>query len=319
LDSAGGAQVSFSSTIGYTLAGGNALTVDVISGRAQIDVTAGSHTIAAPLALAKDTNVVVAGGSELTVTNLQSTAAAIIKGGAGTLNVNGVRAAALNVQGGVVKVTASNSTAPASRVSSVPIATNAKLDLADNKLIIPAGNVGTFSGSTYTGVQGLVQRGFVFGSWSGDGMITSMPDAANGLTTLAVTTADQTIHAGGTFGGVSVSDSDVLVMYTYAGDVNLDGLVDAADYGIIDNYYQFPGTSGYANGDFNYDGVIDAGDYGLIDNSYQLQGAPIPTASAIGLSGVTAIPEPSACVIAGVTAAAGLLARRSRRGLWSLS
>ena len=44
------------------------------------------------------------------------------------------------------------------------------------------------------------------------------------------------------------------------------------DYGVIDNYFQFPGTTGYANGDFNYDGIIDAGDYGIIDNTYQLQG-----------------------------------------------
>jgi hypothetical protein len=73
-----------------------------------------------------------------------------------------------------------------------------------------------------------------------------------------------------------VTGSTTIAMYTYAGDVNFDGLVDASDYGIIDNYFQFPGTTGYANGDFNYDGVIDAGDYGIIDNTFQLQGAPIP-------------------------------------------
>jgi hypothetical protein len=44
---------------------------------------------------------------------------------------------------------------------------------------------------------------------------------------------------------------------------------------VIDNAYQFPGTTGMFNGDFNLDGVIDAGDYGLIDNSFQLQGAPL--------------------------------------------
>jgi len=57
------------------------------------------------------------------------------------------------------------------------------------------------------------------------------------------------------------------------GDLNLDGIVDASDYGVIDNYFQFPGTTGYFNGDFNFDGVIDASDYGLIDNAYQLQGS----------------------------------------------
>jgi hypothetical protein len=105
-------------------------------------------------------------------------------------------------------------------------------------------------------------------------------------------------------------------MYTYAGDVNFDGLVDASDYGIIDNYFQFPGTDGYANGDFNYDGVIDAGDYGIIDNTFQLQGAPIPTSgAAIDRVSVTAVPEPSACGVAILVAAAvASRGRRRRRG-----
>jgi hypothetical protein len=101
-------------------------------------------------------------------------------------------------------------------------------------------------------------------------------------------------------------------MYTYAGDLNFDGLVDGADYGTIDNYVQFPGTDGYANGDFNYDGVIDGADYGIIDNTIQLQGAPISMASAsAGLSGVTAVPEPTSLALVG----ASLLgcARRARR------
>jgi hypothetical protein len=96
--------------------------------------------------------------------------------------------------------------------------------------------------------------------------------------------------------------------------------VDGADYGVIDNYVQFPGTDGYVNGDFNYDGVIDGADYGVIDNTIQLQGAPFPgvtfgaasASSAGGLSGVTAVPEPSACGFA-IFGAAALLGRRRRR------
>jgi hypothetical protein len=79
------------------------------------------------------------------------------------------------------------------------------------------------------------------------------------------------------------------------------------------------GTRGYANGDFNYDGIIDAGDYGIIDNTFQLQGAPIPMAGGVagasgaGLSGVTAVPEPASLSVMGIAAASLLAGRRRRR------
>jgi hypothetical protein len=153
--------------------------------------------------------------------------------------------------------------------------------------------------------------------------MTSEPNAgpAVGTTTIGVATAEAILFIAptetGTFAGQPVTGATTIAMYTYAGDVNFDGLVDAADYGVIDNFVQFPGTSGYANGDFNYDGIIDAGDYGIIDNTIQLQGAPIPINGGVasgggGLSGVTAVPEPASLSIIGL-AAAGLMGRRRRR------
>jgi hypothetical protein len=142
-----------------------------------------------------------------------------------------------------------------------------------------------------------------------------MPDAgpAVGITTIGVATAQQILSIGlsetGTFAGQPVTGASTIAMYTYAGDVNFDGLVDASDYGVIDNYFQFPGTTGYANGDFNYDGIIDAGDYGIIDNTYQLQGAPIPVNSSVP---VTAVPEPASFATI-ILAAASFVGRHRRR------
>ena len=79
----------------------------------------------------------------------------------------------------------------------------------------------------------------------------------------------------GQYEGQQVDATTVIIKYTYTGDANLDGLIDAVDYGVIDNSIQFPGSSGYFNGDFNYDGVIDAADYGYIDNNIQVQGPPL--------------------------------------------
>jgi hypothetical protein len=171
----------------------------------------------------------------------------------------------------------------------------------------------------------MVQKAYNFSAWDGLGnaLTTSMPDAgpAIGITTIGVATGEQILFLGqtdtGTWAGQTVTGATTLAMYTYAGDLNFDGLVDATDYGAIDNWIQFPGSDGYANGDFNYDGIIDASDYGIIDNTIQLQGDPIPTngsVAGLGLHAVTAVPEPTSLSVLGLTAAASLLGHRSRRG-----
>ena len=204
------------------------------------------------------------------------------------------------------------------KATTLSISSTSKVDLSDGKLILTSGTVGTSTNGTYNGVQGEIQRAYDFGAWDGPGgLMTSQNDAGPlvGLTTIGVSTAEQVLFIGatetGVFAGETVTGGSVLAVYTYAGDLNFDGLVDASDYGIIDNYFQFPGTDGYMNGDFNYDGIIDAGDYGLIDNTFQLQGAPIPM-SATTATVVVAVPEPAGTLALGA-AAIPLLRRRRRR------
>jgi len=178
-----------------------------------------------------------------------------------------------------------NGTAQFSQDSDFTIATRmlslgpaGQLDLTNKDLIVdPLLGDPTMTAPT---VQAYIAAAYDFGSWDLPGLTTSMTDATvNGLTTLAVSPATEVLGISGAetapWNGHPVSARAVLVKYTYAGDVNFDGFIDASDYGIIDNYFQFPGTTGYWNGDFNFDGIIDAGDYGLIDNAYQLQGLPL--------------------------------------------
>jgi hypothetical protein len=107
-----------------------------------------------------------------------------------------------------------------------------------------------------------------------------MPVTTGAITTIGVATGAQVPGPGpddaDVFAGQTITGASTIAMYTYAGDANLDGLVDSGDYGIIDNFVQVPGSSAYTNGDFNYDGVIDAGDYGIIDHIYPI-GSPFPT------------------------------------------
>jgi hypothetical protein len=158
------------------------------------------------------------------------------------------------------------------------------LDLADNDLAInyaagATSPLGSYSGSGYSGVTGLLARAYDFSAWDGPGLRSSMINARNGLTTLAPAEASEVLFLGATqtalWNGVTVDGTTVLVKYTYAGDANLDGVIDGGDYGVIDNFVQVPGASAYFNGDFNYDGVIDGGDYGIIDNNIQAQGGPL--------------------------------------------
>src|SRR4029078_4026251 len=77
--------------------------------------------------------------------------------------------------------------------------------------------------------------------------------------------------------GQTVPGTDTLVMYTYAGDANLDGKINVDDYGRIDFNVDLPGATGWYNGDFNYDGKINVDDYGIIDLNVGIQGAPFST------------------------------------------
>jgi autotransporter-associated beta strand protein len=205
-----------------------------------------------------------------------------------------------------------------------------KVDLGNNDLVVQNGSLTT--------ITNQVKTGYKTGNWQGNGIISS---AAAGdptrLTTLGViqnsvdgTATGTVLYASGTtfgaFDGATASaDTDVLVKYTYFGDTNLDGKVDASDYSRIDAAFlanqSAPGTySGWYNGDFNYDGVINGSDYTLMDNAFNTQGALIaseiaPNAVAtaeIAPSGTSAVPEPTSLGLLGI-GVVGLLGRRARR------
>jgi hypothetical protein len=114
-----------------------------------------------------------------------------------------------------------------------------------------------------------------------------------------------------TFAGTSVSSSDVLAMYTYTGDANLSGKIDADDYFQIDSHFNKSANSAMSwfNGDFNYDGKINGDDYFLIDNAYVGQGAPFGSGGLA--SAASAVPEPLG--LGWVAFAVTAFARRRRR------
>jgi autotransporter-associated beta strand protein len=212
---------------------------------------------------------------------------------------NGSTGTPLTVGAGAVFQIASHTTGGTSTEPIVSSLTNnGSIDITNNEILI--------KGSTYTAISTEVSDAYnpATGGWntSGNGLITS--STVGGLTTV----------------GVAQVSGGVLVKATYYGDANLDGLINSADYTLIDGGFLSNNTlTGWQNGDFNYDGVINGSDYTLIDNAFNMQGAQLlaqvatPTAQIAGGSGTaSAVPEPTTLGLLGL-GAMGLLGRRNRR------
>jgi hypothetical protein len=184
---------------------------------------------------------------------------------------------ALNIAGGSVILGPAGNRVLS--LDTLAIDANGKLDLADNAMIVTSGEPGSWNGSSYTGVMGLVAAGHGDGSWNGNGIVTSSPNPANSnYKLLGLARASDVLGIGpadaGVWRGRAVTGSDVLMMYTYGGDANLDGKLNILDYVRIDQGLA-GGLAGWSNGDFNYDGVINILDYAIIDTNLPVQGPPV--------------------------------------------
>jgi hypothetical protein len=154
------------------------------------------------------------------------------------------------------------------------------VDLNDNDLILQstaANRLGTFNA-----MIGYLRTGRNGGAWNGAG-INSSAAAANAArnTGLAAIINDNGsgVPLMGTFNGQSVDANTILIKYTYDGDTDLDGDVDADDYARIDAGFAQRNNVGfvptYGNGDLNYSGSINSDDYFEIDHAYSSQSGPL--------------------------------------------
>ena len=202
----------------------------------------------------------------------------------------------------------------------VAIASLAKINLQDNKLITTS-PVGSWTGSNYTGITGAIATGRGTGNlWDGTtGIVTGQTQAiGSNYTSIGVAKASDvrpsTATATALWAGQTITGTDTLVMYTYGGDATLDGKINIDDYVKIDTGIA-GGLTGWSNGDFNYDGKVNIDDYTtVIDANIGNQTGTFFASGGVsgssGPIGVTAVPEPSAAAIVVLST---LLANTRRR------
>jgi len=165
------------------------------------------------------------------------------------------------------------------------------------------------------------------GFWNGTNGITSSvaanssyPGGLANPNLMGVGWVDDSVATYSVFRGLPVNASQSIITTTWYGDANLDGTVDASDYGLLANTILTHTTLGggppeWIDGDFNNDGVVDASDYGLLANSILLGVPPLGyNPSLVGASAsVSPVPEPGTLALIASLAGFGLLAGLYRR------
>src|SRR5207249_9790523 len=105
-------------------------------------------------------------------------------------------------------------------------------------------------------VRDYIAGAYANGSWTGNGLTSS---AAMAQATSSHRTALGYAEASALFAsfpavweGTVIENTSILVRYTYAGDANLDGVVNTVDFARLATGFNQMGMF-WASGDFNYD------------------------------------------------------------------
>ncbi|HEV2293374.1 MAG TPA: GH25 family lysozyme [Tepidisphaeraceae bacterium] len=218
----------------------------------------------------------------------------------------------VSVAGGMLGIAQNGGETGIANVNGLAIAGAARLDLGDNDLIIRT--------TPASAVEAFVAKGYAGGDWSGTGGIISSIAAANDwIYTLGV--ADNSQLGWTSFGGhAGLTGEETLVKYTYFGDADLSGVVNAADFQLFRAGFAREMDAAWLVGDFDYSGAVDGADFELYLFGFLNQPSTNVSGSFYGDlvtfavdNGFdpTLVPEPSGAAM--LALGAGLLLRRRRQ------
>jgi hypothetical protein len=187
-----------------------------------------------------------------------------------------------------------------------------QLDLTNTHLFIDYGS----GPDPISSIAAWIASGYAGGAWNGPGIMSTT--AQSNSTSYGIGYADSA-DPGNPAG---LPSGTIEIKYTLLGDANLDGVVNAIDFGIMAANFN-KGVTGWDKGDFNYDNVVSAIDFGELAANFnkgasgaQFGGsalsdpALVEFAQANGL--MADVPEPVTIGLLGTGALAGLTRRRRR-------
>jgi len=270
--------LNFNNAHMYVIGGAGSLTMSVNTGSASILVQQGTQKINLPLTLASNTNMTVAAGATLLISNPVT----INAGKTLTKTGNVLIQAPLTIQTGASLVLASG---PTSLFMAPSLSGTAQVDVKTNSLTIDYRGQSSPAGT----IRSQLTSGFAGGSWNGNGINTSSSTPNTGL--------GWNDHP---------ETQSILINYTYYGDTDLNHNVDLTDFTFLAANFNGTGKD-WAQGDFNYDGHVDLTDFTYLASNFNK--------TLAGESLGSPVPEPAtaAGALAGIALlGAGRRARRAR-------
>ncbi len=187
-------------------------------------------------------------------------------------------------------------------LSELQIAAGASLDLADNDLLLSYSGpspLQSLLGQIINGLGGIVDQPQIVSSHT-----VTLSAPGDPLIALHVPVDNSLVQASEWKGKPLVGFNQIIAKYTYFGDLNLDGVVDASDYLVIDGNFGQSTTGGPYFGDANLDGLVDAIDYLSIDNAFGFGGGG--ASPPLSVDNITPVPEPNSLIYGALGLAAGL-------------